>query len=241
MNTQPEIVNVGGLDVMAFASMQQLVEYIVHEDGSVFAGSAIAINPEKVMKARQDETLRAMLNRAELRYADGMGVVKVMRKKLGRKVQRVPGCETWEAIMRRAAEKQVPVFLVGAKPEVLAQTQAKLVAWGVPVVGAQDGYFTDEAALFARIAQSGAKIVTIAMGSPKQELLIERAKHTMPDKYYMGVGGTYDVFTGNVPRAPALWCKLNLEWLYRLVDQPSRIKRQWVLVEYLALYLRGKL
>jgi UDP-N-acetyl-D-mannosaminouronate:lipid I N-acetyl-D-mannosaminouronosyltransferase len=241
MNTQPEIVNVGGLDVMAFASMQQLVEYIVHDDGSVFAGSAIAINPEKVMKARQDEALRAMLNRAELRYADGMGVVKVMRKKLGRKVQRVPGCETWEAIMRRAADKQVPVFLVGAKPEVLAQTQAKLSAWGVPVVGAQDGYFTDEAALFDRIAASGAKIVTIAMGSPKQELLIERAKKIMPDKYYMGVGGTYDVFTGNVPRAPALWCKLNLEWLYRLVDQPSRIKRQWVLVEYLALYLRGKL
>jgi len=74
-------VNVGGLDVMAFTDMAQLVQYIVRDDGSVFAGSAIAINPEKVMKARSDAALRDMLNQAEIRYADGMGVVKVMRKK----------------------------------------------------------------------------------------------------------------------------------------------------------------
>jgi len=238
---QPEVVNVGGLDVMAFASMQQLAEFIVHDDGTVFAGSAIAINPEKVMKAREDAALKTMLNQAELRYADGMGVVKVMQKKLGRKVERVPGCETWEAIMYRAAGKQVPVFLVGAKPEVLQQTRDKLSAAGVLVVGAQDGYFKDEAALLQQIQQSGAKIITIAMGSPKQELLIERAKKVIPAAYFMGVGGTYDVFTGNVKRAPALWCKLNLEWAYRLLSQPSRIKRQWSLVEYLWLYLTGKL
>lgn len=238
---QPEVVNVGGLDVMAFASMQQLAEFIVHDDGTVFAGSAIAINPEKVMKAREDAALKTMLNQAELRYADGMGVVKVMQKKLGRKVERVPGCETWEAIMYRAAAKKVPVFLVGAKPEVLQQTRDKLSAAGVHVVGAQDGYFKDEAALLQQIQHSGAKIITIAMGSPKQELLIERAKKVIPAAYFMGVGGTYDVFTGNVKRAPALWCKLNLEWAYRLLSQPSRIKRQWSLVEYLWLYLTGKL
>ncbi|MFN6972320.1 MAG: WecB/TagA/CpsF family glycosyltransferase [Rheinheimera sp.] len=238
---QPEVVNVGGLDVMAFASMQQLVEFIVHDDGSVFAGSAIAINPEKVMKAREDAALKTMLNQAELRYADGMGVVKAMQKKLGRKVERVPGCETWEAIMYRAAAKQVPVFLIGAKPEVLAQTQQKLVAAGVPVVGAVDGYFKDPQALIEQVAQSGARIVTVAMGSPKQEQFIALAKQRLPEAYFMGVGGTYDVFTGNVKRAPEIWCKLNLEWAYRLIDQPSRIKRQWNLVEYLWLYLRGKL
>lgn len=238
---QPPIVNVGGIDVMAFRDMQQLVEFIVHEDGSVFTGSAIAINPEKVMKAQQDPAIRSMLNEAEIRYADGMGVVKVMKKKLGRDVQRVPGCETWEAIMYRAAAKQVPVFLIGAKPEVLAQTKAKLEAAGAVVVGAQDGYFKDEDALIAQVKASGAKIVTVAMGSPRQEKFIQKAKPSLPDCYFMGVGGTYDVFTGNVQRAPALWCKLNLEWAYRLLSQPSRIGRQWSLVEYLWLYLRGKL
>lgn len=241
MSFQPEVVSVGGIGVMAFASMQQLVDYIIHDDGSVFAGSAVAINPEKVMKAQQDPAIRQMLNAAELRYADGMGVVKVMQKKLGRPVQRVPGCETWEALMRKAAARQVPVFLIGAKPEVLAQTEQKLRSWGVPVVATQDGYFQDAAALIEKIAESGAKIVTVAMGSPRQELFIAQAKLRCPDCYFMGVGGTYDVFTGNVKRAPALWCRLNLEWAYRLVDQPSRIKRQWSLVEYLWLYLRGKL
>ncbi len=238
---QPDVVNVGGLDVMAFASMEQLAGFIIKDDGSVFAGSAIAINPEKVMKARQDSQLRDMLNRAELRYADGMGVVKVMQKKLGKPVQRVPGCETWEAIMYRAAARQVPVFLVGAKPEVLAQTRDKLTAAGVPVVGSQDGYFKDEEALIEQIRQSGARVVTVAMGSPKQELFIEKAKQQIPAAYFMGVGGTYDVFTGNVKRAPAIWCRLNLEWAYRLLSQPSRIKRQWSLVEYLWLYLLGRL
>jgi UDP-N-acetyl-D-mannosaminouronate:lipid I N-acetyl-D-mannosaminouronosyltransferase len=238
---QPDVVNVGGLDVMAFASMQQLVEFIVPDQGDVFAGSAIAINPEKVMKARQDPALRQMLNNAELRYADGMGVVKAMQKKLGKPVQRVPGCETWEAIMYRSATRQVPVFLIGAKPEVLAQTKEKLVAAGVNVVGTQDGYFKDAEALINTVKASGAKIITVAMGSPKQELFIEQAKQQIKDAYFMGVGGTYDVFTGHVKRAPEIWCKLNLEWAYRLIDQPSRIKRQWSLVEYLWLYLRGKL
>lgn len=237
----PPIVNVGGIDVMAFRDMQQLVEFIVRDDGSVFAGSAIAINPEKVMKAQEDASIRDMLNDAEIRYADGMGVVKAMQKKLGQPVQRVPGCETWEAIMYRAAAKQVPVFLIGAKPEVLAQTQAKLTSAGVQVVGCQDGYFKDEDALIAQVKASGAKIVTVAMGSPRQEKFIQKAKPQLPGCYFMGVGGTYDVFTGHVKRAPEIWCKLNLEWAYRLIDQPSRIKRQWSLVEYLWLYLRGKL
>ena len=123
MAFEPEQVSVGGIDVMAFASMQQLASYIIRDDGTVFAGAAIAINPEKVMKARQDPALKQILNNAELRYADGMGVVKVMQKKLGKTVQRVPGCETWEALMHRAADKKVPVFLIGAKPEVLQTTK----------------------------------------------------------------------------------------------------------------------
>ncbi|HCU66826.1 MAG TPA: lipopolysaccharide N-acetylmannosaminouronosyltransferase [Rheinheimera sp.] len=241
MAFQPDQVSVGGIKVMAFASMAQLVNFIIRDDGSVFAGAAIAINPEKVMKAQQDPALMQILNNAELRYADGMGVVKVMQKKLQKPVERVPGCETWEALMHRAAEKKVPVFLIGAKPEVLQSTKSKLEALGVPVVGAQDGYFKDEDALISQLVQSGAKVITVAMGSPKQELFIEKAKKQLPDAYFMGVGGTYDVFTGNVKRAPALWCKLNLEWAYRLLSQPSRIKRQWNLVEYLWLYLRGKL
>ena len=183
----------------------------------------------------------AVIRQADIRYADGIGVVKVMRRRLARYVARIPGCELWQQLMQRAASMQVPVYLVGAKPEVLAQTQAKLLAQGANIVGATDGYFNDEAALIHAIQHSGARIVSVAMGSPKQELLIQRIQAAHPDCFYMGVGGSYDVFTGNVPRAPQLWCKLNLEWAYRLLIQPSRIGRQLGLLRYLWWYLTGKI
>lgn len=234
-------VSVGPVQVSAFADMAQLLKFIVKDDGSVYAGSAIAINPEKVLTAMRSADIADVIRAADIRYADGIGVVKVMCKRLGKTVQRIPGCELWQQLMLRAAQYQVPVFIVGAKPEVNLQTADKLRGQQVNLVGAVDGYFTDEAALIAQIKQSGARIVSVAMGSPKQELLIQRIRVQHPECFYMGVGGTYDVFTGNVKRAPALWCKLNLEWAYRLLSQPSRIGRQLGLLRYLWWYWTGKI
>lgn len=234
-------VSIGPVDVSAFNDMAQLVAFILPADGKVFAGSAIAINPEKILTAMENPAILQVIRQADIRYADGIGVVKVMRNRLKRKVERIPGCELWQALMQRAANYQIPVYLVGAKPEVLAQTKAKLLAQGTQVVGATDGYFQDEAALIHAIQQSGARFVSVAMGSPKQELLIKRIQAQHPECFYMGVGGTYDVFTGNVKRAPAFWCKLNLEWAYRLLSQPSRIGRQLRLVKYLWWYWTGKI
>lgn len=234
-------VAIGPVEVSAFNDMAQLLAFILREDGTVFAGSAIAINPEKILTAMENPAILAVIRQADIRYADGIGVVKVMRKRLKRQVERIPGCELWQELMLRAATYQVPVYLVGAKPEVLAQTREKLLAQGTKVVGATDGYFQDEAGLIEAIKQSGARFVSVAMGSPKQELLIKRIQAAHPECFYMGVGGTYDVFTGNVKRAPTLWCKLNLEWAYRLVLQPSRIGRQLRLFRYLWWYLTGKI
>lgn len=234
-------VNVGSIAVSAFADMQQLLEFIIKPDGSVYAGSAIAINPEKVLTAMRDSKIAAVIAQADIRYADGIGVVKVMRSRLKKRVNRIPGCELWQQLMQRAAAFEVPVFIVGAKPAVNQQTADKLRAQKVNLVGAVDGYFNDEAALIAQIKQSGARIVSVAMGSPKQELLIQRIRAQHPDCFYMGVGGTYDVFTGNVKRAPALWCRLNLEWAYRLLSQPSRLGRQLGLLRYVWWYWTGKI
>ncbi len=124
------------------------------------------------------------------------------------------------------------------------QVRDKLVdSFRVNVVGMQDGYFTEsqQAELIQRIKSSGARIVTVAMGSPRQELFINLCRQTYPDAFYMGVGGTYDVFAGNVKRAPLWACKLNVEWLYRLLANPSRFGRQVVLLEYLWLLLLGKI
>ena len=133
---------------------------------------------------------------------------------------------------------------VGGKPEVLAQSDSWLrQRWQVNIVGSQDGYFTPEQrqALFERIRDSGAKIVTVAMGSPRQEIFMRDCRRLYPHALYMGVGGTYDVFTGHVHRAPKFWQDLGLEWFYRLLLQPSRIKRQFRLLRYLRWHYSGKL
>ena len=146
--------------------------------------------------------------------------------------------------MARAGERGTPVFLIGGRQQVLQETCAKLRRqWNVNIVGSQDGYFApaEREALFARIAASGAQIVTVAQGSPRQELLMRDCRQHWPHALYMGVGGTYDVFTGHVPRAPRLWQNLGLEWLYRLLRQPSRLRRQLKLLKYLRYHWRGDL
>ena len=145
--------------------------------------------------------------------------------------------------MQRSAELQIPVFLIGGLAVVLTQTFAKLTEMGVKVVGMQDGYFdpNEEEQLIQKVKASGAKIITVALGSPKQELLMARIQQAYPDALYMGVGGSYDVFVGKVKRAPKAWQRLGLEWLYRLFHQPTRWKRQKRLLKYAYYYLTNQL
>lgn len=238
-------VLVGGIPVRAHHSMEEAVESIFSiEDGGVQPGFAVAVNPEKIMKARVDPKVMDTLMSATFRFADGIGVVWLLRRKGAPWANRVPGCDLWTQLMLRAAQLQQSVFLVGATPHVLNVVRTKLVeTYSARVVGYQDGYFSIEHQdeLIQRIKDSQARIVTVALGSPRQELFIDRCRQIYPDAFYMGVGGTYDVFAGHVKRAPQWACNMNLEWFYRLAANPSRIGRQLVLVRFLALGLLRRL
>ncbi|MDM2749425.1 lipopolysaccharide N-acetylmannosaminouronosyltransferase [Citrobacter sp. Cs237] len=233
-----------GLQLIGWRNMQHALDYL-YAGGKLKQGTLVAINAEKVLTAEDNPEVRALINAAEYKYADGISVVRSIRKKFPEaEVSRVAGADLWEELMARAGQEGTPVFLVGGKADVLAQTEAKLRAqWNVNVVGRQDGYFTPEQrqALFARIHASGAQIVTVAMGSPKQEIFMRDCRQVHPQALYMGVGGTYDVFTGHVKRAPKVWQNLGLEWLYRLLSQPSRITRQLRLLRYLRWHYTGDL
>lgn len=233
-----------GLKLIGWRDMQHALDYLCTDDG-IKQGTLVAINAEKMLTLEDDTQVRALIDAAEFKYADGISVVRSLRKKFPQaQVSRVAGADLWEALMARVGTRGTPVFLVGGKPDVLAQTEQKLRAqWQVNIVGSQDGYFTAEQrqALFARIRDSGAKIVTVAMGSPRQEILMRDCRAVYPGALYMGVGGTYDVFTGHVKRAPKIWQQLGLEWLYRLLSQPSRLKRQLRLLRYLRWHYSGKL
>ncbi|WP_426817290.1 lipopolysaccharide N-acetylmannosaminouronosyltransferase [Winslowiella sp. 2C04] len=233
-----------GLSLYGFRDMTQCLDFLYGDD-RLKTGTLVAINAEKVLTAESDADMHKLIDDAEYKYADGISIVRSIRKKYPQaQVTRVPGANLWEALMERAGREATPVFLIGGKPEILAQTEEKLRRqWNVNIVGSQDGYFapSDREALFQRIRDSGAKIVTVAMGSPKQEILMRDCKAFWPEALYMGVGGTYDVFTGHVKRAPQVWQNLGLEWLYRLILQPSRLRRQLRLLKYLNYHYRGQL
>lgn len=230
---------IGGLDISAFDSMDHAVDSILHQ-GNVVSGFAVAVNAEKIVSSYEQSDVKRILESASIRYPDGAGVSLVMSKR-GCPSARIPGCDLWLELMKGAAQLNVPVFIVGAKPEVNQQTVDKLKQeLNVNVVDACDGYFKDEVELINRIKESQAKVITVALGSPRQENFINKCREVYPDAFYMGVGGTYDVFTDRVKRAPQWAQKYNLEWFYRLACQPTRITRQLKLVKYLSLVATKK-
>lgn len=238
------IYTIRGLPLLGWRNMEHALDYL-YGDGELRQGTLVAINAEKILTAEQDPKVRELIMAAAFRYADGISVVRSVHKKYPQaNVSRVAGADLWEALMVRAGRNGTPVFLVGGCPEVLAQTEQRLrQRWNVNIVGSQDGYFAPQAqdALFERIRDSGAKLVTVAMGSPRQEIFMRDCRQVYSDALYMGVGGTYDVFTGRIKRAPLRWQQLGLEWLYRLLKQPSRITRQLRLLRYLAWHYMGRL
>ncbi|AIQ99300.1 lipopolysaccharide N-acetylmannosaminouronosyltransferase [Pluralibacter gergoviae] len=242
--TAAPLYSIRGLQLIGWRDMQHALDYLF-AGGEIRQGTLVAINAEKVLTSEDNPEVRALISDAEFKYADGISVVRSIRKKYPQaNVSRVAGADLWEALMARAGEEGTPVFLIGGKAEVMAKTVKQLRArWNVNIVGSQDGYFAPQAreALFEQVRQSGAKIVTVAMGSPKQEILMRDCRRVHPDALYMGVGGTYDVFTGHVKRAPRVWQNLGLEWLYRLLSQPSRISRQLRLLRYLRWHYTAKL
>lgn len=246
MTRQPDApqYQIRGVALYGFDKMSSFLDFLF-ADGKVCTGTLVAINAEKMLTAETDSDLRALLQQAEFKYPDGISIVRSIRKKYpDAVVSRIAGADLWEALMERAGREGTPVFLIGGREKVLNETCDKLRRqWNVNIVGSQDGYFApaERDALFARVAASGAQIVTVALGSPRQEILMRDCRQVCPQALYMGVGGTYDVFTGQVKRAPKIWQNLGLEWLYRLIAQPSRWRRQLKLMKYLRYHWRGDL
>lgn len=236
-----ERVKLRKVDVLTAENQTALACYLMQET-RVQAGALVAINAEKVILADENAQLAQWFLQVEFPYADGISVVKAIQQKYeGVKIERIAGIDLWEILMHRAAMFNVPVFLLGASEAVVQKTAQKWRQQGVNIVGYQHGYFDDEWCVIQQIQQSGAKLVSVAMGSPKQEYFIWRAKQIYPDCLYMGVGGSYDVFVGKVKRAPKVWQQLGLEWLYRLLTQPTRGRRQLRLIKFAWYFLTKQL
>jgi N-acetylglucosaminyldiphosphoundecaprenol N-acetyl-beta-D-mannosaminyltransferase len=227
-------------------TMQGAVDFAERliEEGSK-GNYILAVNPEKVMVLLKDEALRAAFAGAALLIPDGIGVVWAMRRLKGLASVRVPGSELMPKLCELAALKGYGVFLYGSKEEV-NEGAANILASrypGLRIVGRANGYLTAEEmpGLVRQINDSGAEILFVALGSPKQEEWILRWLPKLNVKVCQGIGGTLDTIVGTVKRAPPIFCRLGLEWFYRLVTDPRRAKRQAVLPVFAWKVLREKM
>lgn len=227
-------------------TMEGAVDFAEHmiEDGSK-GNYILAVNPEKVMALLKDAALRAAFAGAALLIPDGIGVVWAMRRLHGLAAVRVPGSELMPNLCALAARKGYGVFLYGSKEEVNEGAAERLVQRypGLRIVGRANGYLKEKEmpGLVARINASGADILFVALGSPKQEGWILQWLPKLNVKVCQGIGGTLDTIVGTVKRAPPIFCRLGLEWFYRLVTDPRRAKRQAVLPVFAWKVLREKM
>ncbi|MCL2753023.1 MAG: WecB/TagA/CpsF family glycosyltransferase [Defluviitaleaceae bacterium] len=202
-------------------------------------------NPEMVMLARKDDGFKALLNSADLLVPDGIGIVLASRLTKNRIRQRVAGIELLQNIFGDERAKKHKWYFLGGKPNVaqLAKENVEKQFEGLEVVGSRDGYFgaEDENEVIADIIASGADIVLVGLGFPRQERWINAHKDQIGAKLYMGVGGSFDVLSGQLKRAPKAFRKLGMEWLWRLLRQPSRMWRQRVLVKFAFVVLFKKI
>lgn len=218
------------LDVLDLdAATEAMVEFA--RDGG--GHQVVTLGTEMVVYAQNDERFRAIVNASALSLCDTVGLLTVARQRGARLNARVTGVELLERLCARAARDGFSIYLLGSAPGVASAAAARLIERypGLHVAGVRDGYFQSAQgrAIAAEIRASGARALFVGLGSPRQEFWLAEYLSACGVGVGMGIGGSLDVIAGKVERAPEAWRRRNLEWLYRLVTQPGRWRRQLAL------------
>ncbi len=236
--------NILGVTIHAL-SQQQALEHLATTALQGGRQQVVATaNAEMVMLARADAGFAALLAAADLVVPDGAGVVWAARHQGNPVPERVPGVDLTQALLAHAARNGQKIFFFGAAPGVAAEAARRAGDRfpGLQVAGVRDGYFSagETPEIVAMINASGAELLFVALGVPKQEQWIQANRTALAPRIIMGVGGTLDVMAGRVKRAPVWMQRFSLEWLYRLLCQPSRFIRMLALPRFVAAVLFDK-
>ncbi len=224
----PDSLSILGTPVSVFESADDVVQLIRRRILLRRPTFCVAINPEKVYRAKHDPRLSQVLDFANVRICDGVGISLASRLLYGKRLARCTGIDLFMNLVRLAAREKWKVYLLGASPQVNEAASLELARTipGLVIAGRQHGYFQNSAEVVENINESGADLLFVAMGSPRQEFWIREHMATLKTTFCMGVGGSLDVVSGAVKRAPAFYRKTGTEWLFRLVSEPSRLRRQ---------------
>jgi len=228
-------------DVDAAAATQKIVAFA--RDGA--AAHVVTLGTEMVVHAQRDERFRDVVNASALSLCDTVGLLAIARRRGAALKERVTGVEAIEHVCARAAQERLPIYLLGAAPGVAQEAASALQARypGLIVAGTRDGYFaaSENDAVVREIRASGARILFVGLGFPRQELWLSDNLRATGAGAGIGVGGSFDVIAGRVERAPERWRKMHAEWLYRLLREPHRWRRQLALPYFVWLVLLDRL
>jgi N-acetylglucosaminyldiphosphoundecaprenol N-acetyl-beta-D-mannosaminyltransferase len=230
------------VDVLTYDSLLAAIGAFVAE-GSPH--QIATLNPEFVMEARSNATFREVLERCDLCMADGVGLLWAARRQGHRLPERVTGSDGVPRIAERAARTGWSLYLLGAAPGVAERTAQVLTARypGLRIAGTYSGTPRDSDAeqIIALVRSASPDILFVAFGAPQQDLWIARHRDALGVPVMMGIGGAFDHIAGVRTRAPQWVQRLNLEWLFRLVTQPWRWRRQLALPKFVWAVLRQRI
>ncbi len=221
------------VDLVCREDVLKTVPRLVSEGGS---NHLVALNPIKVMRAQEEPDLRAGIEEAALVYPDAVGITWALRTLYGDRIEKLPGCELMLDLFGLASRERYRVYLVGAKAEVLAQVERKIIRDhpGIELAGSHHGYFddADRDAVAAGVVAARPDLLFVAMGAHRQETFVREVERRGGVPLMMTVGGSFDAYAEAVPRPPRWMLRLHLEWFYRLVRQPFRAPRMAALPRF---------
>ncbi|MGC8971559.1 MAG: WecB/TagA/CpsF family glycosyltransferase [bacterium] len=204
----------------------------------------VTLNPEGVVIAQKNRQFSSVINEADLVVADGSWLVRAARF-LGEDIkERVAGIDLLLEILKLCEDRGFSVYLLGAKEEVISSAKKRLekILPGIRILGIHNGYFNaeEEKKIVEEIKSLKPDFLVVGLGMPKQEIWMSQHRD-LPVKVAIGVGGSFDVISGNIPRAPYWMQTMGLEWFYRILKDPKRIKRISFIPRFFLLVLKVKL
>jgi N-acetylglucosaminyldiphosphoundecaprenol N-acetyl-beta-D-mannosaminyltransferase len=226
------------VDALTFQQTISKIDQAIVEKRSIHH---VAVNAAKLVNAQKDPELKASIINCDIINADGQAVVWAARFLNKHLPERVAGIDLMQALVKLSAQKNYRIFFLGAKEEIVNQVVATYSSlYGKEIIaGYCNGYFRqeDEAAIAKQIADSGADILFVAMGTPKKEIFLNTYKSVINVPFIMGVGGSFDVVAGFVKRAPMWMQRSGLEWFYRVLQEPRRMWKRYLVTNSVFIYL----
>jgi len=216
---------------MHSATMQETVNIIARRIEQNIFTQHVVVNVAKIVNMKKDPVLKESVLSCDIINIDGMGVVFGARLKGINIPERVAGVDLFLELLKKAEEKLFPVYFLGARQNVVEETVRRIQQShpDLNIVGYHHGYFwDDEEAIVETIQKSGAYLLFVAISSPKKENFINKWKDQLGVRFVMGVGGSFDVISGKVERAPKWMQKAGLEWFFRVIQEPRRMWKRYL-------------